>query len=360
MENFKEIILNSNYKINLEFLEEYFIFLSNKVNPFLEKPFEKHHILPSALFPEYDKIKINLIKLTPKDHFIAHYLLAKAIKEKQSIFAFNQMKRVLKKYGKDYKDLEYLSNLYQEFREELSKLLSELVKFYNSNLSEEEKKIKSEATSKRFKGKVPVRFLDGSTGLISKTHPDYLSGIVVSVQTGTTRSEKAKENFRISNSPKTRGYPYYNPVTLKVKYFHREDAPIDWISGSPVSENSGKPGAKFYYDPNTKQQHRFYENEIPEGWIKGKINSGQDNPFKKAMFIDPINHKGVPISKEIPVPKFYHNHASKNYYFWTDEFGKWFTSKKSNPSKVLDYIIEIKTADFSDDIFNEYQWVYLK
>jgi hypothetical protein len=40
---------------------------------------EKHHVLPSSIFPEFDRDKSNLIILTAREHFVAHLLLAKAV-----------------------------------------------------------------------------------------------------------------------------------------------------------------------------------------------------------------------------------------------------------------------------------------
>ena len=45
---------------------------------------EEHHILPKALFPEYIKEKWNLINLTPREHFIAHWMLARIYSSKMN------------------------------------------------------------------------------------------------------------------------------------------------------------------------------------------------------------------------------------------------------------------------------------
>ena len=39
--------------------------------------FESHHVLPRSMFPEYSKDKWNLVLLTPREHFICHWLLVK-------------------------------------------------------------------------------------------------------------------------------------------------------------------------------------------------------------------------------------------------------------------------------------------
>ncbi len=44
--------------------------------------FEEHHILPRCMFPEYENLKVytwNSVLLTPREHFICHYLLCKMV-----------------------------------------------------------------------------------------------------------------------------------------------------------------------------------------------------------------------------------------------------------------------------------------
>lgn len=42
-----------------------------------EKYTEKHHILPKSIFPQYKDCKWNLVRLSARQHFIAHILLVK-------------------------------------------------------------------------------------------------------------------------------------------------------------------------------------------------------------------------------------------------------------------------------------------
>jgi hypothetical protein len=62
---------------NLEYLDKYLDFIKSRLEVSADKV-ERHHILPKCLFPEYKSFKEckwNIIRLRPKDHFIAHYLL---------------------------------------------------------------------------------------------------------------------------------------------------------------------------------------------------------------------------------------------------------------------------------------------
>jgi hypothetical protein len=65
--------------------------------------FEKHHILPKSLFPEYAslaKFKWNLIALTPRQHFIAHWMLWKAYGGRSMTYAFKIMQYSTKNYNR--------------------------------------------------------------------------------------------------------------------------------------------------------------------------------------------------------------------------------------------------------------------
>ena len=51
---------------------------------------ENHHILPKKVYPEYKKDKWNIVRLPYRAHYLAHYMLAKAIGGNMW-FAFNSM-----------------------------------------------------------------------------------------------------------------------------------------------------------------------------------------------------------------------------------------------------------------------------
>ena len=57
--------------------------------------YENHHILPKCLFPEFSSLKSNKwngVLLTPKEHFICHWLLTKMFKD---TFSKQKMQRAL-------------------------------------------------------------------------------------------------------------------------------------------------------------------------------------------------------------------------------------------------------------------------
>jgi hypothetical protein len=64
--------------------------------------YEKHHILPKSMYPEYKNLSThpwNCVKLTMREHFLAHWMLAKAFGGPMW-FSFNLMKSCFsKRYG---------------------------------------------------------------------------------------------------------------------------------------------------------------------------------------------------------------------------------------------------------------------
>lgn len=90
-----EILLTKS--INLHYANRYMKFIQHCSMQHLTTGFESHHILPKAktLFPEYSSLKLNpwnSIKLTPHQHFIAHWLLWKAMGNFMA-YAFSAMRR---------------------------------------------------------------------------------------------------------------------------------------------------------------------------------------------------------------------------------------------------------------------------
>jgi hypothetical protein len=61
--------------------------------------YEKHHIKPKSIFPELKKNKNNIVFLTPKEHYLVHYLLTKIYDNKEIRSAYVMMSGI-KRYGK--------------------------------------------------------------------------------------------------------------------------------------------------------------------------------------------------------------------------------------------------------------------
>lgn len=343
-------LLMSKYNLTEDACQEYFTFIKDCKQPNKTEYFEKHHILPVSLFPELKRNKNNIVNLYPRDHFLAHYHLAKITKTKEMIFAFNQMRRVLKKFSDVIEDVHELSLLYEEFRERLAELLS------STNTGRIVSDANKKQVSERFKGMVPVRYPDGSTGIVSNKDPDYINGILIPVQTGSKRSEEGIKNLREANSAKNKGYPYYNTTTKERRYFKRGEEPEGWVAGIPYSPE-GKPGASWYHNKITGERGRFYENEIPEGWVKGKAQTAE-NHFSKPAYKNPMSGITEFITKGEDIPKFFHNQAAKYYYVWKINSDIFFTPRKLTAPKDFMYRIDISKVDFDTTELHNFIWIY--
>lgn len=62
---------------------------SRKINPTKSDYYETHHILPKSMGG--DNSKDNLVKLTAREHFIAHWLLWRIYRNKETALAFHSM-----------------------------------------------------------------------------------------------------------------------------------------------------------------------------------------------------------------------------------------------------------------------------
>jgi len=99
LEYFKNVRVKNQLK-----LIEYIDFCNNNKSIYIKNQTENHHILPQALFPDYSNLKDyvwNRAILLCEDHYIAHSLLAQALDEPSTTYAWwgmthkNDMKGVI-------------------------------------------------------------------------------------------------------------------------------------------------------------------------------------------------------------------------------------------------------------------------
>lgn len=181
-----EDILLKNENLNKHHLSRYINFIKkcSMKNIDHREVYEKHHILPSSHYSEYRSLKKyswNQCKLTLRQHFMAHWMLAKIFGGKQW-YAFNQMKRwggnsILYAYGRKY--------------------LSELISKNNKG------KVKSienrTGISKRTKGTVVVRDKSGNRFRVSVEDERYISGELVFYRNGYKNKPETIQKMKNNN-----------------------------------------------------------------------------------------------------------------------------------------------------------------
>ena len=154
------IIYNLPAPISDHYLERYVKFISsiNNLTPVIT---ESHHILPKSMGGSDDKS--NLVDLTPRQHYLAHWMLWKAYKSKEMTAAFFAMSNQNNQH--QHRSPTLSSRTYENLRSNFSKMISESSKElweqeeYRSkhratNLTPETKKLRSSKAKELWKDPV--------------------------------------------------------------------------------------------------------------------------------------------------------------------------------------------------------------
>ena len=270
---------------NEHYLNRYVKFIDFCQNQDLNSNFtEKHHILPVSLFPSFKKNQNNIILLSARQHFLAHWMLAKFTRSPKMWFAFNQMRRI-----------GINSILYEYARQEISKAISQ------SNTGKVRSPDHIDAIKRSLIGKRPAKNLE--TGRITwenKNDPRWKSGLIVAPRLGYKHSEKTKNKIKNSN----KGKKLYVNGEGTIKMFYPDSIPPGYFPyDNPLWHESNALNSKWYYNPENNTNIRVLENhKPPTGFIKGRsnhtgfnnINTSSKRKYidlyeKKYLFLHPIN-----------------------------------------------------------------------
>ena len=136
---FIDFIINSDY-ISARWIKRYINFILH----FEYKKGHKHHILPKSIFPEFSNLKMypwNCKILSPRAHYIAHYILSKAYGNKM-LYAFNMLSNSC--------NAKINSRLYESAKREYSYMLSKFMSTNNPMFNEETRdKVSKSNTGKK-------------------------------------------------------------------------------------------------------------------------------------------------------------------------------------------------------------------
>jgi hypothetical protein len=219
---FEQILMNEN--LNVHFTKRYIKFIKkcSEKNQNLNDGCEKHHILPVSIYPQYrsfKKHKWNMCKLSLRQHFIAHWMLAKIFGGKQW-FSFNQMKRwggksILYEYGRVY----------------LSKHLSEI------NRGREKTIENRKSISERTKNTVVVKDNAGNMFRVSVHDERYISGELTFYRKGFKNTPETIEKMRKNNG--ISGKKLFNEHG-KAIYLHENEGLERGLQIGPPQETKNK------------------------------------------------------------------------------------------------------------------------
>lgn len=197
---------------NLHYLNRYFKWIEIYKNRPIPDKGEYHHIIPKCIGGTDEKN--NIIKLGYREHYISHYILAKAFDEKKLWFAFNCMRRVA----------NYKSVLYEAARIEISKAISA------SNKGKVRDDNFRAMISNRFKGKFVAKNKNGETMLVDVNDPRVLSGEMVHHSTGRQHRKETLDKMKENG---IRGKVAYHDSNGKVFYFSEYDETSGFTLGFP-------------------------------------------------------------------------------------------------------------------------------
>lgn len=247
--------------MNLHYYDRYIKFIeSNRLDKFADG--ELHHIIPRCMGGTDEKS--NLVKLGYRQHYIAHYMLAKSFNDDKLWFAFNMMKRVCE--GK--------SVLYEAARKFIRNAVSV------SNAGRKHTDAAKSLMSNQRKGLVVVKDKDGNICRVSVDDPRYISGELVYYRTGLKHK---KETLQKMKERSIKGKIIcHNAETGEWMYIEKDEKiPSGYVLGAgflfkQIALNRKKVSA-WYTDLETMACKRFADGDtIPEGFVKGRKNIIKD------------------------------------------------------------------------------------
>lgn len=253
--NYKEILINRT--ANERYLNRYILFIDNcKIkNKMLDTNSiytEKHHILPKSDFPEYKDVSENIIILTGRQHFLAHWMLAKAISSSNMWFAFNQMRRLHKN-----------SILYEYGRNFISKAISD------ANTGKVRSQQFKDMISDRFKGKQLAKYsYKDEYFWVERNDDRWNTGEIIPAAQGRKHKKETKEKIGKSN----KGKSHYINDKNEVKMFNHTDVPKGFVPyNNPKWYEPSCENTIWCHDPMTENEIRIDKTQtMPNGYITGR------------------------------------------------------------------------------------------
>lgn len=212
---------------------------------------EVHHIIPKS--EGGDNSNENLVRLSAREHYIAHLLLAKIYKDRNMYCAINMMRRVSDKFHSN-------SHLYSKMKEKYSKIVSEkmkgIVRRRGYHLSDEVKQKISEAN----KGKVRTlemrkRQSDRQKGKPSSRkgfhHSDEMK-IKLSI---ARKGKKLSDETRRKMSESRKGKPH--KISSEAHEKQRQTLLMKYRNGEIEPWNKGKKMTEEYCNTMSEAQKKY-------------------------------------------------------------------------------------------------------
>lgn len=306
---------------NTHFLNRYIKFINwCKENPTINKYYEMHHICPKSIdmFPTFSKEDWNIIKLSARQHFIAHWLLYKSYPtSRKQLYAFLCMADKQSRNNK--RDaIKLSSRLYEKYR-----------KINNKRIAEERK------------GKAYYKDKNGEIVYCKTTDPRVLSGELTSLTKGRSsgvRSEKWKKKHaaklrEIKRNPNKKKKLYFLDIQIEVSFYSEKFILLleqGWSTKctkeyrSKISTQSNKSRSSIVYKRIAEKNRKIKGTESRKHTIERRLKCRTDYA-KKYLYIKEQNKivYADPLQCEYDGIKFiYVFSREKGFKFIWDKDGK--------------------------------------
>lgn len=266
--------------LNVHYMQRYLDFckyIQDKGNRNLDYS-ERHHIVPKSICSELENDDHNIVVLSAREHYIAHWILMRAVGGRM-VFAFHRL-------AYDKNNLKISSRVFEELRQrnssEVSKLMTgrEVSKEARKKMSDAAKgRIFSEETKLKLKEARKNRvFTDETRAKISEALKDR--GSVCYTPKGSKSAKMISESNtgRISINYNNEKERHVKPEELD-KYLAE-----GWSIGCKVRKDTRK---RICVNDGIKTI-RILEEELDkyllEGWVKGTTQKGKKRPASSEYF----------------------------------------------------------------------------
>jgi hypothetical protein len=240
-----------------------------------EKGFEIHHIIPRSYFQkkekEIDNSEINLLKLLPNEHYMAHYYMSKCAKKiikRSMVYALHLMTITATKRKCKF-SAEQFSVMYAEVKAEFSKVQKIHCSFHDLTAEQRHygfvKAMKNRSNNAEYRKYLSDRMKGNKCG---EGHLKYsleeINAITGMYNLGFTY-EEINRYFKISH------HTVKTQVERAIKKYGAENV----IPINENNENTGKRATVYVYD-------KLLDNIIPKTEAE-KREGVSDNTFLKRM-----------------------------------------------------------------------------
>lgn len=227
------IILYDHQKMRSKhYVDRYFKFISTRNNN-TEDYTEKHHILPKAkdFYPEFKCLKThtwNVVELSAREHFIAHWMLSRAFPGTSQSRAFYYMcNKIGHRKSKAYEQgrVAHIQNMKNKmYTNERNAKISKSLKGVPKS-QEHRNKLMGHSVSDETREKIRMSL----TG--RKMHSEAARLIMSQTRKGRKMGEMSQtQKHTISATKKSQGRKWYNDGHSN-KMFARNEAPDGWSVG---------------------------------------------------------------------------------------------------------------------------------